>query len=200
MVLVSFQCLGPASPSCQLLPATSSPLPSKGPTWGSPTAGPSDHLFRGRGCPSGPALRQLVPTEYICGPQLVSRPLIWISLLNTRSPSKSPPGTTKHLNQTLSWKPLKLLMGKARHSQLICDRLTVVFEPQVVFPLSIFFFFLRFYLFIHEKYREREAEIQAEGEAGSLRGLDPRTPQDHDLSQRQRLNHRATQVPLHQVS
>lgn len=31
-----------------------------------------------------------------------------------------------------------------------------------------FFFFLRFYLFIHERHREkREAETQAEGEAGS---------------------------------
>ena len=41
--------------------------------------------------------------------------------------------------------------------------------------LSIFFF-LRFYLFIHEKHRdrererEREAETQAEGEAGSMQG------------------------------
>ena len=31
-----------------------------------------------------------------------------------------------------------------------------------------FFFFLRFYLFIHE--RQREAETQAEGEAGSMQG------------------------------
>ena len=35
-----------------------------------------------------------------------------------------------------------------------------------------FFFFLRFYLFIHENTQrgEREAEIQAEGEAGSMQG------------------------------
>ena len=34
------------------------------------------------------------------------------------------------------------------------------------------FFFLRFYLFIHERHRAhaREAEIQAEGEAGSMQG------------------------------
>ena len=32
------------------------------------------------------------------------------------------------------------------------------------------FFFLRFYLFIHEAQREREAETQAEGEAGSTQG------------------------------
>ena len=29
-------------------------------------------------------------------------------------------------------------------------------------------FFSRFCLFIHERHREREAEIQAEGEAGSM--------------------------------
>ena len=35
----------------------------------------------------------------------------------------------------------------------------------------LFFFFLRFYLFIHEDTeREREAETQAEGEAGSMQG------------------------------
>ena len=43
------------------------------------------------------------------------------------------------------------------------------------------FFFLGFYLFIHERQREREAETQAEGEAGSMHrepdvGLDPGSP------------------------
>ena len=33
-----------------------------------------------------------------------------------------------------------------------------------------FFFFKRYYLFIHERHTEREVETQAEGEAGSLRG------------------------------
>ena len=33
------------------------------------------------------------------------------------------------------------------------------------------FFFLRFYLFIHERHRERKAETWAEGEAGSLQGI-----------------------------
>ena len=33
---------------------------------------------------------------------------------------------------------------------------------------KLFFFFLRFYVFIHE--RHREAEAQAEGEAGSFQG------------------------------
>ena len=39
---------------------------------------------------------------------------------------------------------------------------------------DLFFVFLRFYLFIHERdtqrEREREAETQAEGEAGSMQG------------------------------
>ena len=43
---------------------------------------------------------------------------------------------------------------------------------------SILLFFLRFYLFIHE--REREPETQAEAEAGARQepdvGLDPRSP------------------------
>ena len=55
-------------------------------------------------------------------------------------------------------------------------------------------FFLRFYLFIHDR-KEREAETQAEGEAGSQWG--GLGPQDYDLSQRQTFNHWATQVPLH---
>ena len=40
--------------------------------------------------------------------------------------------------------------------------------------VSGFIYFLRFYLFIHE--RHREAGTQAEGEAGSVQGLDSRTP------------------------
>ena len=51
-----------------------------------------------------------------------------------------------------------------------------------------FFVYVRFYLFIHE--RDREAETQAEGEAGSLWSLMQDSipgPQDHDLSQRQML-------------
>ena len=46
--------------------------------------------------------------------------------------------------------------------------------------LLVFFFFLRFYLFIHERHRAGEAETQAKGEAGPCRepnvGLDPATP------------------------
>ena len=65
--------------------------------------------------------------------------------------------------------------------------------------VSLYFnFFLRFYLFTHERHREREreAETQGEGEAGSVQstiwdsilGL-----QDHALGQRQALNLWATQ-------
>ena len=34
----------------------------------------------------------------------------------------------------------------------------------------IWVFFLRFYLFIHERHTERGRETQAEGEAGSMQG------------------------------
>ena len=36
--------------------------------------------------------------------------------------------------------------------------------------MLFFYFFKRFYLFIHEREREREAETQAEGETGSMQG------------------------------
>ncbi|CAD7688380.1 unnamed protein product [Nyctereutes procyonoides] len=36
-------------------------------------------------------------------------------------------------------------------------------------------FFLRFYLFIHDRHREREAETEAEGEAGSMQGAQRET-------------------------
>ena len=35
---------------------------------------------------------------------------------------------------------------------------------------TVYYFFKRFYLFIHERERAREAETQAEGEAGSMQG------------------------------
>ena len=60
----------------------------------------------------------------------------------------------------------------------------------------IFFFFKDFiYLFMRDT--EREAETQAEGEAGSMQGTQCGTwprDRDHDLNQRQMLNHWATQV------
>lgn len=84
------------------------------------------HLFRGRCYRSAPARQQLIPTIYTWAP-LVGTP-VWTSLLNT-----SPLGATKYLNQTFNWKPLKLPRGKAEHSQLICDKLTVAFEPQMAF-------------------------------------------------------------------
>ena len=46
-------------------------------------------------------------------------------------------------------------------------------QHSFLFLFLWFFFFLRFYLFIHEKHRE--AETQAEGEAGSMQGVQCRT-------------------------
>ena len=75
------------------------------------------------------------------------------------------------------------------------------FDPTVLTPevphfprQSHFVYFLkRFYLFM------REAETQAEGEAGSSMGSLMRNsipgPRDHNLSQRQVLNRWATQAP-----
>ena len=71
--------------------------------------------------------------------------------------------------------------------------------------MNVFLFsFVKFYLFIHERFKEREAKTKADGWAGSLAGnlmwnLIPR-PRDHNLSQRQMLNHRATQVPEECIS
>ena len=59
--------------------------------------------------------------------------------------------------------------------------------------LILYDYFLKIYLFIHERHiREREAETEAEGEAGSSQepnvGLNPGS-WDHNLSQRQASNH-----------
>ena len=39
--------------------------------------------------------------------------------------------------------------------------------------MTLFFFFLRFYLLIHGRQRKREAETQAEGDGGSSQGSRP---------------------------
>ena len=60
------------------------------------------------------------------------------------------------------------------------------------------FFFLRFYLFIHERERERGRDTgrgRSRLPAGSLMWDLILGPQDHDLSQRQMLNHGAPQAP-----
>ena len=73
--------------------------------------------------------------------------------------------------------------------QFACFRITSFFL------YSGFFFFLRFYLFIHERHREKEAERhRAEGEAGSMRGAQCGTD---PLAPRQTPNHWATQVSLY---
>ena len=67
------------------------------------------------------------------------------------------------------------------------------------FQWILFFFFLRFYLFIHEKHRERGRDTgsgRSRFPAGRpMWGLIP-GPQGHALSPRQMLNHWATQVLL----
>ena len=61
--------------------------------------------------------------------------------------------------------------------------------------------FLRFYLFIHERQRERGRDLGAEGEAGSTQGAQCGIPipgfQDHALSRRQTLNSWASQESQH---
>ena len=54
--------------------------------------------------------------------------------------------------------------------------------------LLIIFFFNKDSIYLFMRDTEREAETQAEGEAGSTQGF-----QDHALGQRQAPNHQATQ-------
>ena len=42
--------------------------------------------------------------------------------------------------------------------------------PLFIIIKFFFILFLRFYLFVHERHRETEAETQAEEEAGSIQG------------------------------
>ena len=61
------------------------------------------------------------------------------------------------------------------------------------------FFFLRFYIFIHERHRERSRYIgrgRNRLRIGSPMQNSIPGPRDHNLSQRQMLNYWATQVPL----
>ena len=78
-----------------------------------------------------------------------------------------------------------------------------LFVPLILFILkSVLFIFQRFYLFTHERYTERGRDIsrgRSRPPIGSLmQGLTLR-PQDHDLSQRQMLNHWAIRCPLKSV-
>ena len=47
---------------------------------------------------------------------------------------------------------------------------SVLIKEQLKSSSGKYFFFQRFYLFIHKRHTEREAETQAKGETGSLRG------------------------------
>ena len=79
----------------------------------------------------------------------------------------------------------------------INGNITNINKPKKL-KLPFLFFFLRFYLFIHERHPERGRDI-GRGRSRLPTGSPMRDsipgPQDHDLSQRQMLNHWATQVP-----
>ena len=66
-------------------------------------------------------------------------------------------------------------------------------------PVTLWDVFLRSYLFIHERNRERQRHRQRKRQAPvrSLMGNSIPGPWDYDLSQRQTLNHWATQEPQH---
>ena len=68
-----------------------------------------------------------------------------------------------------------------------------MFQPPSLQPPKSWLFLKIIYLFMRDTHRE--AEIEAEEEAGSMWGAQWGTQsQDHDLSQRQMVNHWATQV------
>ena len=106
----------------------------------------------------------------------------------------------------ISWpQDHKLTQNQEANTQstkpLRCPSLTTFFSGMFGF-LSLYFlyiFFLRFCLFIHERYRER-GRYTVRGRirlpAGSLMWDSIPGPCDHGLSQRQTLNHWTTHVPL----
>ena len=87
-------------------------------------------------------------------------------------------------------------------SQLIPTHCPLTLQPLVEMDSwELLFFFLRFYLFIHERHRERGRDIgrgRSRLPVGSPMWDSIPGPQDQDLSQRQTLNHRATRAPLAQ--
>ena len=87
--------------------------------------------------------------------------------------TKKPPSPLPH--ELPNWTRISLLGTTRAVHQII-----VVYRKKAL--IDIIFFFLRFYLFIHERHTQREAETQVEGEAGSTQGArrgirsrDPRT-------------------------
>ena len=84
----------------------------------------------------------------------------------------------------------------ASHWMQITD--TILSVRGNVSPFVFFFFFLRFYLFIHGRHKERGGDTdrgRSRLPTGSPMWNSILGPRDHDLSQRQTLNHWA-QVPL----
>ena len=74
---------------------------------------------------------------------------------------------------------------------------TEMATPMCIIYKTIGFIFLKDYLFIYSRDTQREAETSAEGEADSGRSLMQDSipgPWDQDLSQRQALNHWATEA------
>ena len=73
--------------------------------------------------------------------------------------------TGKRKNRTKHERMLKIVEIFA---ELYMVKLTKNGIDSFNFLKNKLFLFLRFYLFIHERHWEREAETQAEGEAGSM--------------------------------
>ena len=78
---------------------------------------------------------------------------------------RSSPWSDSVLSRESAWDSLLLPLPLLAHIHLLSRCLESISEPFFVF---ILLFFKRFYLFIHE--RHREAETQAEGEAGPMQG------------------------------
>ena len=79
--------------------------------------------------------------------------------------------------------------------RLICRRIKVVSHIENGIKMQCFF--LRFYLFIHERHTERGRDIgrgRSRLPVGSLMQGSIPGPWDHDLSQRQTLNQWTTQI------
>ena len=64
--------------------------------------------------------------------------------------------------------PIKKYTKKKKSEQRILNRQVTKEEIVLLTILLVKLFLKRFYLFIHERHRKREAETQEEGEAGSV--------------------------------
>ena len=62
------------------------------------------------------------------------------------------------------------LSSSSQNKAHLHKHITLVWFLHSTELICVFSFFLRFYLFIHEREKDRKAETQAEGEAGSTQG------------------------------